>query len=1384
MANDITLKVGVNSDDAKEGFEEVVKEASAAAEKAQSSFSDAFKGGFIGASARDAFETIKTGLIDVANYAYDVGADYQKALQSVSAVTGVTGQGLDDLGTRAQDLALKFGGSATTQLEAFQTVLSKFGPDLAKTPEALGSVAESVNVLGKAAGLDAKQSVDALSNAMLQFGVDASDPAKLAQESGRFINVLAASAKVGAAEIPQVSEAILQAGVAAKGAGLSFEETNAAIQGLAVGGKVGSEAGVALRNVIGKLIDGGKEQEAILAKVGLSYQDLGNKLTTAKEDGGGLAAALELLKGGLDKITNPAEKAAAAGKLFGAENSAAAGILLDQVDNIKLFTEGVTGTSEAVTQAAINQDTLAARFDKVKAAIEVGLIKAFQALTPVVKFVFDNFATIATYLSPIAIGLAAVGTAALLSSPGFAAFSAGVGAATTATIEWTVALLANPVFLIAAGVAAAAVGIVALADALSTSTEEQLANNEAQAEGIKAQIDLNQEQQKGEIQTQKLVNEFKELAGKSKLSAEEQNKLQDIQRKLQEKYPNLIDATKSYKENLKGVDEVGKATTSSLGRLRDEGNRLQEEFRKASREILKDKRELALSTLFSSTTGFLGGATDLTNKVEEFKQSIYKATQTSQIQAAQERLLRIATQVKQAGGFGSGDDAAKKYNEFVAGIGNAASTAAQYLDFYKKKAETPVTSKTTVVVDDKDATDKETKRREQRKKDQNKQVEDVLVVIDLEKQKQEAMEKAAKDRAIELGQGEISKEQKKELLEQEKERLTLLLNTDKKQVEYFDKQYKSLNELGAIKKDQEGKIISGITGDIKDKEKVIKAYNDIEKKLLDVSLALNKIQAADTLEGVKEQFEDLKKTSESLRKEVPEKLSVKFAFQVGVEEYEKGIADLQGKFATAQSDINNLLLSADEKQKEELLKQLEENKKAEERLTREYGAIIERVQIEGDTDAAKRRLNLSLLDLRLKFEKDQEENAGNFTKLEELETAYLLERAKLNDEYNRQTNIVFGIQSAVMGNLMAQFNIGRLIEEREANKALRDEKKAALDEEESDLEESLANRTITFQEYQERLAEINQARIDAGLEQEKLGDQLLKDLKIGSEKAFAQILTDQGNKLNTQAQDRINKQAVLDAKAADAAKKLEDLKGKATLEEFAKAQKDYDKAQKDAADNDEMIYGFRTSVLEDFAGKAAIQFAQLAASGKANLADFGKVTVQLAFEALQKMIPIYIANIAGKEFATGIGGIATTAILTAALYALFAAAQSSAGFKDGVVALEGEGTETSDSIPAWLSRGESVITARATKQNKDELEWMNKTGLPLREFYRHQISQTAVNESGELIQEIRALRKTTEGLGMQITRNTHVKVDGILQADGNSLTAMIESERKRNSRRF
>ena len=43
------------------------------------------------------------------------------------------------------------------------------------------------------------------------------------------------------------------------------------------------------------------------------------------------------------------------------------------------------------------------------------------------------------------------------------------------------------------------------------------------------------------------------------------------------------------------------------------------------------------------------------------------------------------------------------------------------------------------------------------------------------------------------------------------------------------------------------------------------------------------------------------------------------------------------------------------------------------------------------------------------------------------------------------------------------------------------------------------------------------------------------------------------------------------------------------------------------------------------------------------------------------------------------------------------------------------GTETSDSIPAWLSKGEYVVNADAVKEvGKDKLEKINEKGLKKR----------------------------------------------------------------------
>jgi hypothetical protein len=170
------------------------------------------------------------------------------------------------------------------------------------------------------------------------------------------------------------------------------------------------------------------------------------------------------------------------------------------------------------------------------------------------------------------------------------------------------------------------------------------------------------------------------------------------------------------------------------------------------------------------------------------------------------------------------------------------------------------------------------------------------------------------------------------------------------------------------------------------------------------------------------------------------------------------------------------------------------------------------------------------------------------------------------------------------------------------------------------------------------------------------------------------------------------------------------------------------------------------------------------------------------------MIPSFVVGILGSSITTlgPIAGPIIAATLTAGLQLLLASARGALGFKDGVVGLEGPGDERSDSIPAWLSKGESVITAAGTRANREELEWMNNNpGMSIRDYFTSNAPQMrySVQEDGNLIQEVRKLREETRGLGKQINRNTHVEISGALVADNNSIKAVIERDRRRNARR-
>ncbi|MDY3343774.1 phage tail tape measure protein [Riemerella anatipestifer] len=299
--------------------------------------------------------------------AAQVGENYERALLDVSAITGITGKELDNLGNKARNLAKEFGGAATDNLATFQTILSRLGPQIGNSDEAMERMGRYANTLAKTMGGDVKGATDALTTSMLQFKVNLNDPIEASKEMERMMNVVAAGAQEGAAEVTQVSQSLVQAGGMAKLANVSFEETNSAIQALAQAGKYGSEAGVGLRNVLIKMNAPSalsKEATSILANYGVNMKKVSDAATPFAE------RLKELQK--IGKSTD------ALASVFGAENVQAAQALINSAQYQEELTQKITGTNVAYEQAQTVMEGWGEKISRLKARFEDFQIAGFN----------------------------------------------------------------------------------------------------------------------------------------------------------------------------------------------------------------------------------------------------------------------------------------------------------------------------------------------------------------------------------------------------------------------------------------------------------------------------------------------------------------------------------------------------------------------------------------------------------------------------------------------------------------------------------------------------------------------------------------------------------------------------------------------------------------------------------------------------------------------------------------------------------------------------------------------------------------------------------------------------------------------------------------------
>ena len=332
------------------------------------------------------------------------GLDLNTSMTDLAALTGVTGDGLRLIERSARDLAKTFGGSAAQAVESYKLILSQLGPDIAQVPEALAAMGESVATLSKTMGGDTTAAADVLTTAMNQFGVSMEDPSAAAVEMTRMMNVMAAAAQAGSAELPAIKEALQQSGMAAAAAGVSFEETNAAIQVLDQRGRKASEGGVALRNVLTTLSQGRFLPQEVLAELEAANIDVNTLTDTTRT-----------LADRLQALTPLMDDTALMTKLFGRENSNAAIALISGVDALRGYTEAVTDTRSAEEQAAVVMQSRQEQMARVAAAIEdakIGLYDLLGGLYPVLKTVGEVLVPVAQLIPLINLLTSGLGRAA------------------------------------------------------------------------------------------------------------------------------------------------------------------------------------------------------------------------------------------------------------------------------------------------------------------------------------------------------------------------------------------------------------------------------------------------------------------------------------------------------------------------------------------------------------------------------------------------------------------------------------------------------------------------------------------------------------------------------------------------------------------------------------------------------------------------------------------------------------------------------------------------------------------------------------------------------------------------------------------------------------
>lgn len=461
-------------------------------------------------------------------------------------------------------------------------------------------------------------------------------------------------------------------------------------------------------------------------------------------------------------------------------------------------------------------------------------------------------------------------------------------------------------------------------------------------------------------------------------------------------------------------------------------------------------------------------------------------------------------------------------------------------------------------------------------------------------------------------------------------------------------------------------------------------------QFLNEAIDKEKAMADNELEQAKQRLEIAKKEAERTKnsKEVNDELAQAEANLYNVQkEYNTKTRELYSQRSEAQTKLNQ-----EEEQRLQLVQERSDKELAAMRALRDSENALIADSVEKQRAAINSSYDDQIADLRKRMETEEnltdQARAAMSATIENLEKKRTAELAELNEESIREK---LEQEAAYIEQRLQLATEGTIQEYSLKAEQLKKEKEIEL----SNTKLTAEQKQLIEDSYQKKLDEMTSEY--ERKKQEKAMEAL--ELELSNRLAAAKIA----------GEDELQVELENAKKRLDS---LQQLEGESDAEFKARqleAQQEYLDAKEELAQREIEIEQAKFEAASQITGALSGLFDQLGEDNKA-FAILSK-TLALAEIAINtgKAISEGVASAAGLIFPANIPAIASTIATVIANMTTAISLVKSAKFADGGL-VEGTGTGTSDSIPAMLSNGESVMTAKATSMFAPLLSAINVAG--------------------------------------------------------------------------